>query len=173
VVASLPLLDFDGEPPMSPEAFLEYCQTLLAPDDLDTLSKIVAGRLGEVDHPAIQAYAARETQLRNAVARVRAGRAGVDAQRYVRDHAGWQVAVEDAVAHAMAMGDPLQRERMLDRLRWQQLDEVAGMPAFGEQAVYAYALRLRILERWSQLSEQRGMELAQRIVEDTVAGAST
>jgi len=44
-------------------------------------------------------------------------------------------------------------------------------PAFGVQAVFAYALRLRIVEKWTALSEQRGLDLALQAVEDSLAGS--
>ena len=40
------------------------------------------------------------------------------------------------------------------------LDEAASQPAFGVQAVFAYALELRIVEKWSALSDAAGLDVA-------------
>jgi len=170
LVASLPLLSFGGEPPMTVAEFVVYATPLMAPRDAEGLRKLVAGRFEDVRHPAIQALAARETQLRNAVARARAVRVGQDPGRYTRPHEGWQVAVEEGVAQAMAIGDPLQREQALDQLRWGLIDEIAAAPAFGLQAVYAYALKLSILEEWDRRDHQRGMDVAHRVIEESITG---
>jgi len=72
----------------------------------------------------------------------------------------------------MAMPHPLERERALDRIRWRMLDELALMPAFGVQAVYAYALKLRLLEKWQKLSDEHGTETVAQIIEQNVVGIS-
>jgi len=172
IVTSLPYLDFTGPPSMSPAAFVDYCEGLLAPADHEALRRVVAGDLGAVQHPAMQRYAARETQLRNAVAKIRAARAGADAERALREHPGWDISVEEGAVQAMAMPDPLERERALDRIRWRMLDELALMPAFGVQAVYAYALKLRLLEKWQKLSDEHGTETVAQIIEQNVVGIS-
>jgi hypothetical protein len=172
LVASLPYLEFAGAPPMSPAAFLEYCEGLMAPADHDALRRVVAGDLGTVAHPAVRHYAACETQLRNAVARARAARTGADAERVLREHPGWEAGVEERAVQAMAMPDPLEREKALDRVRWQLLEELAVMPAFGVQAVYAYALKLCLLEKWQSLSDERGAQTVAQIIEENVVGIS-
>ncbi len=75
----------------------------------------------------------------------------------------------DVAARAMALDDPLERELLLDRHRWELLDAVAAFPAFGVQAVFAYALKLRLVEKWSAMSEDAGLAVAREIVEDNVA----
>jgi hypothetical protein len=72
----------------------------------------------------------------------------------------------------MAAPDPLERELLLDRHRWALLDEAASQPAFGVQAVFAYALKLRIVEKWTALSERRGLDVALQVVDGNLAGCA-
>lgn len=172
VVASLPLLEFGGKPPMSADEMVGFCEGLLAETDLVTLRSVVEGRIDDVDDPAAYALLRRERQLRNALARYRAGRRGVDSARYLRPHDGWDVEIEDVVDQAVVTTDPLERETMLDHLRWRLLDEAAAIPEYGVQAVYAYALKLRLLEKWQCLTDERGMGVAEQIIDSNIAEIS-
>ena len=172
IVVSLPLLEFGTEPPMTPAELVDYCSELMRPGDLAALRLAAAGRHDELAEPAVRSYTRREVQLRNALARQRAGRAGVDASRFLREHEGWDVEIEDVATQAMSASDPLEREQMLDRLRWRLLEEMAASPAFGVQAIYAYALQLRLLEKWQRLTDERGMGVAEQIIDSNIAEIS-
>ncbi|MBM3146499.1 MAG: DUF2764 family protein [Actinobacteria bacterium] len=171
IVSSLPLLQFGGEPPMTADEFVDYCDGLLQPADLATLRTVIAGRLDEVREPAVHRFAQRDIQLRNAVARQRAGRVGVEPGRHPR-HDGWDVEIEDTATQAMSIIDPLERQLVLDRLRWRWLEEMAAMPAFGVQAIHSFALRLRMLEKWQRLTDERGTAVAERIIDSNIAEIS-
>ena len=72
----------------------------------------------------------------------------------------------------MDVEDPLERELALDRHRWALLDEMAAAPPFGVQAVFAYALKLRIVEKWAALSDEaEGLRVAAGISEAVLAGS--
>jgi hypothetical protein len=72
----------------------------------------------------------------------------------------------------MAVEDPLERELLLDRHRWALLDAAAAQPAFGVQAVFAYAFKLRIVEKWTALSDQGGLDVALQVVESNLVGSA-
>lgn len=170
LVASLPLLALDRDTPWSPEEFYYYCENLLSPSDLRDLRRIVDGELDAVADPALRRWLSTETQLRNALARVRAARAGVDAAPYQRSFTGFDVRTERVAAEAMGAADPLERELILDKHRWHLLEEMVGLDSFGAAAVFSYALRLRIAQKWQSLTEEKGRAVVEGIVEDNVAG---
>jgi hypothetical protein len=72
----------------------------------------------------------------------------------------------------MAVDDPLERELALDRHRWALLEEIAAQPAFGVQAVFAYGFKLRMVEKWSALSDAAGLDVAMHVVEGNLVGSS-
>jgi hypothetical protein len=172
VVSSLPLLQFGEEPPMTADEFVDYCDGLLQPADQEALVLLLDDKLEQIADPAAYDLLRRERQLRNAVTRQRAGRLGVDAVRHLRPHEGWDVEIEEVVAQAMGTIEPLEREMMLDHLRWRLLEEAAAMPSFGVQAVYSYALRLRMLEKWWRLTDERGTAVAEQIIDSNIAEIS-
>lgn len=166
------MLAIGKEIPMSSEEFIAYCARLLAPKDAQGLRLAMEGRLDEVDHPAVRKYLAAETQLRDALARARAARAGIDPSPFLRPHADWDSLAEKTAADAMNTADPLERELILDRYRWKVLEDLAALDPFGMVAVYSYGLRLKLAEKWLRLSEQQGEAELTSIVEDNVAGIS-
>lgn len=127
------------------------------------------GRPEEARHPAAQWYVARDTQLRSALARARAQRAGVDPQRHQRSFSGYDAQIDEVVGQAMNSG-PLERTLMLDRLRWLLLDQLVGPDTFAAAAVFAYAFKLLLVERWQSLSEAEGLRVAGAIVEQNATG---
>lgn len=60
----------------------------------------------------------------------------------------------------------LERERGLDRIKWDKLDEMTTFYYFAVENVLAYMIRIQILERWQQLDEQKGKEIFERIIQD-------
>lgn len=170
LVASLPMLALDREPSWSPEEFYHYCENLLSPMDLRDLRCIVDGELDVVANPSVRRWLSTETQLRNALARARATRAGVDAAPFQRPYVGFDVSTERTAAEAMGAADPLEREMILDKHRWHLLEEMVGLDSFGSAAVFSYALRLRIAQKWQNLTEEKGRVVVEGIVEDNVAG---
>ncbi|MCC6356567.1 MAG: hypothetical protein IT577_21985 [Verrucomicrobiae bacterium] len=166
LVASLPTLTLDGDLPWALDEFLGACENALGPEDLEGIRLLVAGREAEAAHPIIGRWVSREAQLRNAVARHRAARLGVEAGPFQREHSGFSVEIERGVAEAMAQPDPLGRERALDSLRWGMAEDLAAGDPFGFGAVASHGLRLRLAARWQSMREPEG----RRVLFDLVDG---
>jgi hypothetical protein len=170
LVASLPLFTFDQEIPFTPAEFVSMCEAQLSASDLADVRRIVGRNLQEVEHPVFRRYAAMDTQLRGALARIRASRVSLDPGQYQRPYQGFSVYAEKLATEAMSAANPLEREVMLDKFRWQFLDELAVLDSFGAIAVLAYAEKLLIAERWQSLTEEKGKSIVEQIVEANVAG---
>ena len=172
LVVSLPHLELTGAPPFTSAGLLFSCGGVLRQDHWDDLRAIVEGRAQDVRAPEARRLVDAETQLRNALARIRAQRAGVDYAARSQRRAVFDARADEAAARAMAAPDPLEREMLLDRYRWAVLDEAASQPAFGVQAVFAYALQLRLVEKWTALSDQGGLGVALQVVESNLVGSA-
>ena len=62
--------------------------------------------------------------------------------------------IEQGVAAAFEQPDPLMRERALARLRWQAIEVLQGIQPLAPEVVLAYAVKLRLLTRWTLLDEE-------------------
>ncbi len=169
LVASLPMLFFGDPPPFSCAEFRRRCEGMISAAELAMVDALLDGRPAGGGRFA-DGWQAREVQVRNAVARARAAEAGIDARGFLHDHPGFDMSVAQAVADAYAKPNPLEREMELDRCRWRVADDLGRASPFGLDGLLAFAVKLRIAERWAGLSEEAGRRKVDEFVEAGAAG---
>lgn len=163
LVASLPYLRFGEKPPVTRDAFLAACAGWLGEEEQAVLQAGFENR-DPVDGGVAQCWWNSEVQLRDAVARVRARNRGTDAARFIRPHEGFSVSIEKMVVDAFTRPNPLEQEAELDRARWTLADELALNEPFGFSGVLAFAVKLRIAERWAGLDDAAGQAKVEKQV---------
>ena len=157
LISSLPGITLDASPELSLDAFRSLCADHLSQGDGLALTCVLDLEAAQAPtHPFAASWGARETQLRNAAVRLRAAKRQQDAGSFLRDHTGFDVGLEEGVEEAFNQPHPLARERALDQIRWQVLDELAGTDPFGSGAVLAYGVKLQIAERWADMDQAAG-----------------
>lgn len=62
--------------------------------------------------------------------------------------------------------DITRRERLIDVLRWEWLEEQIFFKPFDIEALLTYYLQLSIVNRWLELNEKKGEETFRAIVQD-------
>lgn len=164
LVASLPALSLGAPPPLSQEDFLSQAERLLVPADRAALHALLEGDEESARDPFARRWFAMETQLRNALARTRAARLGVDPGPYQVPHEGFSNYIEMAVLDAFAKANPMERALTLARFRWSLLDEWTRETPFGFEAVQAYALKLQIVHRWGAMTDDKGRARLKELV---------
>jgi hypothetical protein len=169
--ASLPMFSLGMEPPISWAKFMDLCREQLQPPDMAALEDIVQTG-GERTQDAFGvAWHGQETRLRNAIARHRASRLGRDPESYLRPAGGTDLPAEAAVANAFSRSTPLERELEIDRFRWKRLEEIAGLNPFAAAAIFAYALKLRLAERWTRMDADKGASAVDDVIRGGAAAA--
>ncbi len=174
LISSLPGISPEASPSISLDEFRTSCADQLSATDMGALEAILLDDAGTDDHshPFVARWRARDTQLRNASARLRAARRQIDAGEFVKSHTGFDVGIEEQVESAFAEATPLGREQALDRIRWSVLDELVGPEPFSAAAVLAYGVKLRIAERWATLDAEAGQaRIGAAIANDETAEA--
>lgn len=142
--ATLPALQIDGAPPLSEAEFRSRCGEHLDAADLKALAALCDG--GKTANAFVLKWRDRDAQMRNAVVRLRAARIpSTDAAKWLREHHGFDMSIENGVVAAFQEPNPMRRERALDQLRWNLAGEIAGYDAFSAEAIFAYAIRLGIV----------------------------
>jgi hypothetical protein len=164
---SLPLLEFGKPAPIADDHFAAGCRENLAPTDMTALEELLGLPPGA---PRPSGTFARRWQrtddaIRNAVAGHRAAEQRVDPEPFLREGQDYSPSLERRVADALAKKPPTAAERALDALRWDLIEELAGVDPFKIDAILAYALKLRILKKWSSLCRPAGHERLQDLVE--------
>ncbi|MBC8207387.1 MAG: DUF2764 family protein [Kiritimatiellales bacterium] len=164
LVSSLPYLRFGDKPPMSAKAFRAACVGWVADDERVVIDAALENREPEAGVSPAELWWNGEVQLRDAVVRVRAKNRGTDASRFIQPHDGFSVTIEKMVTDAFTRPDPMEQEMELDRARWSLVDELAVGDLFGFAAVLAFAVKVRIAERWAGLDEEAGKEKVEELI---------
>ena len=69
----------------------------------------------------------------------------------------------DAILHGK---DILERERGIDDLMWEKIDEMTTYDYFDLEAVLGFLAKLHIVERWYILDEKTGREMFRKLVDE-------
>jgi hypothetical protein len=157
------MLKFGERPPMTLEELRDACR-MLQEQDRQEVEYVLADRLDEAQSVFAGRWRQVQTQLRDAVARIRAGHRNVDAAGYSRPFQGYDVSIERDVEEAWTRPTPLEREQALDRLRWRLLDELSLDQPFGLPTILAFALQLKMLIRWVELEEETGRKRLETLI---------
>ncbi len=164
LVASLPMLSFEAPPPMTVDEFLSQCDQQVTPRDLSLISNALSGETDKKAHGWLREIDERERQLRNAIVRERATRLGQDAVPHLVSTTGHDVSLAHAVSEAFGRSDPMEREKALDRLRWQGMEDAAGYDPFTLRALVVYGLKLTIAARWAGITLEAGRERVEQVL---------
>jgi hypothetical protein len=165
-MASLPSLTLTAPPLLSSRDMVTAAGGVLREDHRQDLRALAEGRPQDARSPEARALVDAEARLRAALAKLRARRAGAESAGSAASRPLPDTGAANAAAGALALDDPLDRELFLDRYRWELLDAAAAIPGFGVQAVFAYALKLRLAEKWSAMNDEAGMAVVRSISDD-------
>lgn len=160
-IASLPTLQFGVKPLLNLAQFVKEAEQFLSPQDFSELQKAlnVYDISDKPQNPVVHRWVEFERQLRNELAWFRAIEANKDPSLYIRGERGADAFLVDVVATASKAENPLAAERVLDGARWQKLETMQQFHYFDMDYLIAYALQLRILERYQEIASPKGKEL--------------
>ena len=162
--ASLPTLALDGKPPFSRKGFAAQCRANLSPAHARAFAALTDDSIA-APHPFVKVWRELDAQIRNQVAALRAARRKVEAGPFLRPDVPFSADTAKAVSDAFALPNPLQRERAIDRFRWDQIERIQGFDMFSINAILGYAVKLQLVDRWASLSDERGRTRASDLIE--------
>ena len=157
LISSLPMLKPDGDMPISYEQFLGLCKSSLDEQKLSLLTDLT---LMSTNGPLVKEWAIFYQELNQELTYQRSQRLGIKAKlpdfRYEQ--------ISKLVSQALNHKNPLSAELMLLELEFQKLDELIGLHYFDEEALFGYALKLKLLERKSSFKIEQGKAEFNRII---------
>jgi len=167
-IATLPHLFYGESPPVSSHDFLEQCENFLYPQDAALLQycsfnpKFAVETQTSTGSSFIDFFLHRERSLILTLASLRA--AGL--KRALQEEAPHDMPRSESIAKTVfEMDNPLEAEITIDKDRWNFLDEMIGYDLFGVNNVYAYFLKLQLLERRQRFNDQKGLAEYRNIYE--------
>lgn len=175
LVSQLPSLSYTGSTSIGTKEFRELCRTFLSAKDFALLPYVRLDPEGNQPLSLGQGYQLNpetlgsslldnwrvwERSLRLHIARLRL-------QHVRREHPSLgDVPAEPIDAamvakNAVSIESPLEAELFLDRARWSAIEAMQGFDYFGRDTVYAYYLKLQLLERKHKFKIDEGFEAYQ------------
>ena len=76
----------------------------------------------------------------------------------------------DTIVRLSEENDIFERERRLDKLRWDWLEEHTALDYFNIEYIFAYLCKLQILERWVELNAEEGERLFREMIDNLKSG---
>jgi hypothetical protein len=160
LAAQLPYLIYDQPLPMSPAAFKELARGVMTPEEgavldacaLDPAAAPPVASITPVKSEFIDGWRDWESALRLNLARLRAARL----KREPVDAPDFPVGAAAAAKAAAAIESPLEAEIFLDRARWNAVESLQGINYFSENTIYAYLLKLLLMERRQAFKTEEG-----------------
>jgi hypothetical protein len=168
-IATLPSLSYGQDVPMSSASFVESCHGLLPESDAALLKYCrldVAGFdwAGEGKDDAAQKtpsdfinmWIGRESALCRKLAELRAAKLGWGRPDFVMQDASLAQDAEASANQAFNAGNALEGELSIDKGRWDAIETAAGIEIFNINTIYAYLLKLQLMERRSLFKPDEG-----------------
>lgn len=159
LMSSLPMLKPNHPVPMSTERFMEVCGSHLTDKqttELEAVSSVPSDAYAFDQDSAPGAWNIFETCLRNRIITARAGK-NSEASRYMRSEKDFFSMIDRGVQEAFSRENPLEREKRLDAVRLQFLDDLEGKYRFDFNALCVYKLKLMIFEKENRWDHQHGL----------------
>ena len=155
LIASLPMLSYDMENPMSEEEFFESFGSILTEKDFNTLKN---AKLVPVSEPQsnkiLEKWNNWEISFRNELAKMRASKKAQDSEKYIAD--GFDVDSFEIAREAFQASNPLDAELIINKARWDYLETLESGHYFDLANVIVYFLKLQILQRKLQINKEKG-----------------
>jgi hypothetical protein len=164
-VSSLPLLSYEERAAGDPADFIANAASYLTEREVALVgaSRIDAPETVDLGTRTGTEYARFERGLRNALVRLRAANRGSDPEEYIRtDQAGNDESdtpgLRELARQAVAEESALAAEDMINRARWERLDELESGHYFDTERLVVYHLKLQVLARRRSFVRSRGEE---------------
>ena len=168
-VPQLSCLAYGQQPPMSSLAFREKAAPMLDAKDAALLGFVgldvpLSEPTADGDAPKakgtgcefIDGWREWEKALRLSLARLRASGMGREDGEAESGAPGFPSSASEAAARAMHAETPLEGEVILDKARWDAVEALQGSDLFHRKTVFAYLMKLIILERQASFQAETG-----------------
>lgn len=156
--------------PLNTVQFLEVASRFIAPKEkavLDGLSLVPPKELNKTGSAFLDVWYEKERNLRCALAQIRAQKMKKDS---VPLPPGCTADIISAARTAVGMDSPLSAEQFLYDYRLRLLDDLRPLDAFSIDAVYAYGIRLMLVERMRKFEVENGKTSYHKIYDEILDG---
>ncbi len=179
IVASLPdiAVSYEGAP-FDYAAIREQIVEQLSEDDQKLVALLEEGfdentlgaefykKAAESKNRFIREYFDFDGRLRNMKVAYLAKRLDKKGDAYFVDMPETDFEEESQIKDILANDDFVLREQKMDELKWEKASDIARMDYFNMNAILAFLVKAKTVQRWAELDKAKGEEMFRKLVKE-------
>ena len=134
--------------------------------DENTLGAEFYAKAAESKNRFIREYFDFDGRLRNLKVQYLAKRLGKQGDSYLVELPDADFEEEKQILDILADADFVQRERRMDELKWEKASDIARLDYFNMNAILAFMVKAKTVQRWAELDPTKGQEMFKKLVNE-------
>ena len=134
--------------------------------DEQTLGADFYAKAAESKNRFIREYFDFDGRLRNMKVQYLAKRLGKDGNAFLVDLPEADFDEGKQIEEILADADFVKREQKMDELKWEKASDIARMDYFNMNAILAFLVKAKTVQRWAELDTAKGEEMFRKLVKE-------
>jgi len=134
--------------------------------DEQTLGADFYAKAAESKNRFIREYFDFDGRLRNMKVQYLAKRLGKDGKAFLVDLPEADFDEGKQIEEILADADFVKREQKMDELKWEKASDIARMDYFNMNAILAFLVKAKTVQRWAELDTAKGEEMFKKLVQE-------
>ena len=134
--------------------------------DENTLGADFYAKAAENKNRFIREYFDFDGRLRNMKVEYLAKRLGKNGEEFLVELPEADFEEEKHIQDILADADFVQREQKMDELKWEKASDIARMDYFNMNAILAFMVKAKTVQRWAELDPAKGEEMFRKLVKE-------
>ena len=134
--------------------------------DEQTLGADFYAKAAESKNRFIREYFDFDGRLRNMKVQYLAKRLGKDGKAFLVEMPEADFDEGKQIEEILADADFVKREQKMDELKWEKASDIARMDYFNMNAILAFLVKAKTVQRWAELDASKGQEMFHKLVKE-------
>ena len=134
--------------------------------DESTLGADFYAKAAQSKNRFIREYFDFDGRLRNLKVNYLAKRLGKNGEDFVVELPEADFDEEKQIQDILADADFVDREQRMDELKWEKASDIARMDYFNMNAILAFLVKAKTVQRWAELDPDKGTEMFHKLVKE-------
>ena len=134
--------------------------------DEQTLGPDFYAKAAESKNRFIREYFDFDGRLRNMKVNYLAKRLGKDGKAFLVELPEADFEEGKQIEEILADADFVKREQKMDELKWEKASDIARMDYFNMNAILAFLVKAKTVQRWAELDTAKGEEMFKKLVQE-------
>jgi hypothetical protein len=134
--------------------------------DENTLGADFYTKAAESKNRFVREYFDFDGRLRNLKVNYLAKRLGKNGEDFMVELPEADFDEEKQIQEILADADFVDREQKMDELKWEKASDIARMDYFNMNAILAFLVKAKTVQRWTELDPDKGEEMFHKLVKE-------